>query len=109
MKSLILQDIGYFISPGDRSYDAIGLMRQFNEHTAAVVAEAQEVLRSGGSVKSQNEPQSDKTKNSQENVDRGKELGYYHMPSKLMVLFSFDPELEFFLLTRFIPLFKLKS
>ncbi|KAF8400803.1 hypothetical protein HHK36_014105 [Tetracentron sinense] len=41
---ITIEDIGYFMSPGDRSYDAIGLMRQLREHTAAVVAEAQEVL-----------------------------------------------------------------
>lgn len=40
----LLQDIGYFLSPGDRSYDAIGLMKQLSEHTAAAFADAQEVL-----------------------------------------------------------------
>lgn len=38
------QDIGYFMSPGDRSYDAIGLMKQISEQTAAAYANAQEVL-----------------------------------------------------------------
>lgn len=38
------QDIGYFMSPGERSYDAIGLMKQLSEHTAAAFADAQEVL-----------------------------------------------------------------
>ena len=32
------------MSPGDRSYDAIGLMKQVGEHTAAACANAQEVL-----------------------------------------------------------------
>ena len=40
----LLQDIGFFTSPGDRSYDAIGLMKQLSEHTAATYADAQEVL-----------------------------------------------------------------
>lgn len=39
-----LQDIGYFMSPGDKSLDAIGLMKQISEHTAAAYANAQEVL-----------------------------------------------------------------
>lgn len=40
-----LQEVGYFMSPGDnRSYDAIGLMKEVGEHTAAACANAQEVL-----------------------------------------------------------------
>lgn len=39
-----MQDIGFFTSPGARSYDAIGLMKQLSEHTAATFADAQEVL-----------------------------------------------------------------
>lgn len=35
------------MSPGDRSYDAIGLMKQISEQTAAAYANAQEVLESG--------------------------------------------------------------
>lgn len=54
---LCFQDIGYFLSPGERTYDAIGLMRQLNEHTAAVMAEAQEILASGN-------PESDAPQNS---------------------------------------------
>ncbi|XAR70878.1 hypothetical protein NMG60_11027913 [Bertholletia excelsa] len=38
------EDIPFFMSPGDRSYDAIGLMKQLSEHTAAAFADAQEVL-----------------------------------------------------------------
>ncbi|XP_077210948.1 transcription factor MYB3R-1-like isoform X2 [Tasmannia lanceolata] len=41
---ITFEDIGYFFSPGDRSYDAIGLMKQLSGHTAAALAEAQEVL-----------------------------------------------------------------
>lgn len=32
------------MSPGDRSYDALGLMKQISEKTAAAYANAQEVL-----------------------------------------------------------------
>ncbi|KAG7020315.1 Transcription factor MYB3R-4 [Cucurbita argyrosperma subsp. argyrosperma] len=39
-----MEEVGYFMSPGDRSYDAIGLMKQVGEHTAAACANAQEVL-----------------------------------------------------------------
>ncbi|KAA8521795.1 hypothetical protein F0562_012468 [Nyssa sinensis] len=41
---ITIEDIGYFMSPGERSYDAIGLMKQLSEHTAAAFADAQEVL-----------------------------------------------------------------
>lgn len=44
-----LQDIEYFMSPGDRSYDAIGLMKQLNEHAAETFADAKEILRNGAS------------------------------------------------------------
>ncbi|URE48793.1 hypothetical protein MUK42_14582 [Musa troglodytarum] len=80
------RDMGYLMSPGDQSYDAIGLMRQLSEHTAAAaVAEAQEVLTSGSPVRTCNEPQSDNKKFSDENADPDdKELGNHHMPSKIM-------------------------
>ncbi|KAJ0251934.1 Transcription factor MYB3R-1 [Hirschfeldia incana] len=38
------EDIGCFMSPGDRSYDAIGLMKHLSEHTATAYADALEVL-----------------------------------------------------------------
>ncbi|KAF5461597.1 hypothetical protein F2P56_017677 [Juglans regia] len=41
---ITIEDIGYFMSPGDRSYDAIGLMKHISEHSAAAYANAQEVL-----------------------------------------------------------------
>ncbi|KAA8525293.1 hypothetical protein F0562_007148 [Nyssa sinensis] len=41
---ITIEDIGYFMTPGDRSYDAIGLMKQLSEHTAVAFADAQEVL-----------------------------------------------------------------
>lgn len=49
------QDIGYFMSPGERSYDAIGLMKQLSEHTAAAYADALEVLGNETSGKTVNE------------------------------------------------------
>ena len=42
-----MQDIEHFMSPGDRSYDAIGLMKQLNEHAAETFADAKEILRNG--------------------------------------------------------------
>ncbi|KAL0557743.1 hypothetical protein IC582_006294 [Cucumis melo] len=39
-----MEEVGYFMSPGDRSYDAIGLMKEVSEQTAAACASAQEVL-----------------------------------------------------------------
>ncbi|KAJ6697972.1 MYB PROTEIN-RELATED [Salix purpurea] len=39
-----IEDIGYLMSPGERSYDAIALMKQLSEHTASAYADALEVL-----------------------------------------------------------------
>ncbi|MFS8002674.1 putative transcription factor MYB-HB-like family [Helianthus anomalus] len=41
---ITIEDIGYFTSPGERSYDALGLMKQLSEHTASAYANAREVL-----------------------------------------------------------------
>lgn len=41
---ITIEDIEYLMSPGDRSYDALGLMKQLGEHTASAFANAQEVL-----------------------------------------------------------------
>ncbi|TKY74579.1 Myb-related protein 3R-1 [Spatholobus suberectus] len=41
---ITIEDFGYFMSPGDRSYDAIGLMKQISEQTAAQYASAHEIL-----------------------------------------------------------------
>ncbi|KAK6912710.1 hypothetical protein RJ641_022311 [Dillenia turbinata] len=41
---ITIEDIGYLMSPGNGSYDAIGLMKQLSEHTAGVLADAREIL-----------------------------------------------------------------
>ncbi|KAL3498418.1 hypothetical protein ACH5RR_041150 [Cinchona calisaya] len=41
---ITIEDIEYLMSPGDRSYDALGLMKQLSEQTASAFANAQEVL-----------------------------------------------------------------
>ncbi|TKY58282.1 Myb-related protein 3R-1 [Spatholobus suberectus] len=41
---MTIEDFGYLMSPGDRSYDAIGLLKQISEQTAATYANAQEIL-----------------------------------------------------------------
>ncbi|XP_057810429.1 transcription factor MYB3R-1-like [Salvia miltiorrhiza] len=41
---ITIEDIGYFLSPGEGSYDAIGLMKQLGEQTAGAFADAQKVL-----------------------------------------------------------------
>ncbi|KAJ6794266.1 transcription factor MYB3R-1-like isoform X3 [Iris pallida] len=45
--NISFEDMAYFRSPGDGTYDAVGLMRHLNEQSAAAVAEAHEVLASG--------------------------------------------------------------
>ncbi|KAJ4842978.1 hypothetical protein Tsubulata_017448 [Turnera subulata] len=39
-----IEDIGYLMSPAERSYDALALMKQLSEHTASAYADALEVL-----------------------------------------------------------------
>ncbi|XP_054795038.1 transcription factor MYB3R-1-like [Prosopis cineraria] len=41
---ITIEDFGYLMSPGDRSYDAIGWMKQVKEQTAAAYANAEEIL-----------------------------------------------------------------
>uniref|UniRef100_A0A0D3H8S2 Uncharacterized protein n=1 Tax=Oryza barthii TaxID=65489 RepID=A0A0D3H8S2_9ORYZ len=38
----------YFVSPADRTFNALGFVKQINVQTAAALAEAREVLVSGG-------------------------------------------------------------
>nr|XP_043639348.1 transcription factor MYB3R-4 [Erigeron canadensis] len=41
---ITIEDFGYFTSPGEKSYDALGLMKQLSERTASAYANAREVL-----------------------------------------------------------------
>ncbi|KAH0715639.1 hypothetical protein KY284_008544 [Solanum tuberosum] len=43
---LTFEDFAFLMSPGDRSYDAIGLMKQLNEQTAPSIADARQILGS---------------------------------------------------------------
>ncbi|MCD7469523.1 DNA binding transcription coactivator transcription factor [Datura stramonium] len=43
---LAFEDLALFMSPGDRSYDAIGLMKQLSEQTAPSIADARQILGS---------------------------------------------------------------
>ncbi|KAJ8552138.1 hypothetical protein K7X08_028581 [Anisodus acutangulus] len=43
---LAFEDLALFMSPGDRSYDAIGLMRQLSGKTAPSIADARQILGS---------------------------------------------------------------
>ncbi|KAF0888668.1 hypothetical protein E2562_016469 [Oryza meyeriana var. granulata] len=67
----------YFVSPADRTYDALGLVKQINVQTAAALAEAREVLASGG----QSEKNSDKE--NVENSDAKKERGATKLQAKI--------------------------
>ncbi|VFQ97678.1 unnamed protein product [Cuscuta campestris] len=41
---ITLEDFNFLFSPGERSYDALGLMKQLSEQTAGTFADAQEIL-----------------------------------------------------------------
>lgn len=72
------------MSPGgDGTYDAIGLMRQLSEHTAAAVAEAHEVLASGSPRIGLEERKSDKKIFPKE---KDQSMKVFDMPPKVTVL-----------------------
>ncbi|CAA0810578.1 Myb-related protein 3R-1 [Striga hermonthica] len=41
---ITIEDFGYYLSPGDRSYDALGLMKQVGEQSAGALANAHKIL-----------------------------------------------------------------
>lgn len=41
--------MGYLLSPIDKTYDAIGLMRHLSEHNAVALTDRHEILRGGHS------------------------------------------------------------
>ncbi|CAN6330978.1 unnamed protein product [Urochloa humidicola] len=69
----------YFMSPASKALDALGLMKQINEQSAAALEEAHEVLASGSPWKRHSEETSDK-----ENTAGKNELVTSKPPSKLM-------------------------
>ena len=72
------------MSPGDRSYDAIGLMKQLSEHTAETFADAKEVLRIGAS-----EVMSKERCSSNNNHDPDHQLeNHSHLASEVLVWFG---------------------
>lgn len=77
--------MGLFVSPGDRTYDAIGLMKQLSEQTAALVAEAHEVLASGNCEASLDGRNSDKENLQNENIEPENKIETHQMPPNVMV------------------------
>lgn len=73
----------YFVSPGDRTYDALGLVKQINVHSAAALAEAREVLASGNRCDDRNSD-----KENRGNTDAKKEPGTSKLQTKVMVCSS---------------------
>ncbi|PAN16651.1 hypothetical protein PAHAL_3G074900 [Panicum hallii] len=69
----------YFMSPASRAFDALGLVKQINEQSAAALEEAHEVLASGSPWKRHCKENSDK-----ENTAWKNEVGTSKPPSKLM-------------------------
>lgn len=81
------QDLSYFMSPGDRSYDAYGLMRQLSEHTAAVVAEAHEILASGKSKEDVSLCKLEEGNSSKENSQTKEMVSHTLKPPNIKVIF----------------------
>ncbi|CAN6344845.1 unnamed protein product [Urochloa humidicola] len=69
----------YFMSPASKAFDALGLMKQINEQSAAALEEAHEVLASRSPWKQHSKETSDK-----ENTARKNELVTSKPPSQLM-------------------------
>lgn len=71
------------MSPASRAFDALGLVKQINEQSAAALEEAHEVLASGSPWKRHSKENSDK-----QNIEKTawkNELVTGKAPSKLMV------------------------
>ncbi|XP_039836143.1 transcription factor MYB3R-1-like isoform X4 [Panicum virgatum] len=69
----------YFMSPASRAFDALGLVKQINEQSAAALEEAHEVLASGSPWKRHCKENNDK-----ENTAWKNEVGTSKPPSKPM-------------------------
>lgn len=75
------------MSPGERSYDALGLMKQLSEQNAGVIAEAQEVLSNGSQKLNFDNVGSNNSL--QGNEDSAKEQeNLIPMPSNVVVMIS---------------------
>uniref|UniRef100_A0A0A9DV41 Uncharacterized protein n=1 Tax=Arundo donax TaxID=35708 RepID=A0A0A9DV41_ARUDO len=72
----------YFISPAARAFDALGLVKQINEQSAAALEEAHEVLASGSAQNGYSKENSDKE--NIENTTWKNELAINKLPSKVM-------------------------
>jgi len=66
------------MSPGDRSYDAIALMKQLSEHTASAYADALEVL-------GKDTPESMLKERRRSNDQNGDEENRSHLASNVLV------------------------
>ncbi|KAL5729202.1 hypothetical protein ACHQM5_002182 [Ranunculus cassubicifolius] len=66
---ITIEDIGYLMSPGDVSYDALTLMRQMGEQSAPALAEARQVLASENSELSWKEQYSEHINNPYSDTD----------------------------------------
>ncbi|KAJ7958587.1 myb-related protein 3R-1 [Quillaja saponaria] len=83
---ITIEDIGYFMSPGDRSYDAIGLMKQISEQTAAAYANAQEVLGNESPKTLLKDKGINHKELDQENKSPHNQLGdHFQLPSNVLV------------------------
>uniref|UniRef100_A0A0A9D3C2 Uncharacterized protein n=1 Tax=Arundo donax TaxID=35708 RepID=A0A0A9D3C2_ARUDO len=72
----------YFMSPAARAFDALGLVKQINEQSAAALEEAHEVLASGNGQNRYSKENSDKE--NIENTTWKDELAISKLPSKVM-------------------------
>lgn len=96
----VFQDLEFFVSPGMRSYDAIGLMRQMNEHTASAFANAREILTSEdlempsetkvGNNQSSSPETNDFPHNEQENKVPGALVSFHFLTIYVYLLVSLD-------------------
>ncbi|GMJ15888.1 myb domain protein 3r-4, myb domain protein 3R4 [Hibiscus trionum] len=76
-----IEDIGYLMSPAERSYDAIGLMKQLSEHTAASYADALEVL---GNVTPESIVKGSRSKNCNVDKENNRLENHSHLASNIL-------------------------
>ncbi|XVF48525.1 hypothetical protein PTKIN_Ptkin03bG0197700 [Pterospermum kingtungense] len=78
---ITIEDIGYLMSPVDRSYDAIGLMKQLSEHTASAYADALEVL---GNETPESIVKERRSKNPNMDKENNQSESHSHLPSNIL-------------------------
>jgi hypothetical protein len=74
-----------FVSPADRTYDALGLVKQISKHSAAAAVEACEVLASGSRPSDEENKENTDDKGPGTRKSQTKSMVRNHQPLNLVI------------------------